>query len=67
MKLGSVFVTGGGGYVGVNLIPKLLAAGYNVTVFDLFIFGKDVLLEHPNLFKITGDIRDQNLLIPNAV
>ena len=62
MKLGSVFVTGGGGYVGVNLIPKLLAAGYNVTVFDLFIFGKDVLLEHPNLVKINGDIRDQNLL-----
>ena len=31
----SVLVTGGAGYVGAVLIPKLLAAGHRVTVLDL--------------------------------
>ena len=32
-------VTGGAGYVGSSLVPKLLAAGYEVTVLDLYIYG----------------------------
>ena len=37
-----VMVTGGAGYVGSSLIPKLLAAGYEVTVLDLYIYGDDL-------------------------
>ena len=37
-----VMVTGGAGYVGSNLVPKLLAAGYGVTVLDLYIYGDDI-------------------------
>ena len=34
----TVFVTGGAGYVGTVLVPKLLAKGHSVKVLDLFIF-----------------------------
>jgi nucleoside-diphosphate-sugar epimerase len=52
-----VLVTGGAGYVGSNLVPKLLAAGYQVTVLDLCIYG-DVLAPHPDLRIVKGDLRD---------
>ena len=52
-----VLVTGGAGYVGSNLVPKLLAAGYRVTVLDLCIYG-DVLAPHPDLRIIKGDLRN---------
>ncbi|SME99043.1 Nucleoside-diphosphate-sugar epimerase [Tistlia consotensis] len=53
-----VLVTGGAGYVGAVLIPKLLDAGYEVTVLDLFIYGEDVLPKHERLRTVKGDIRD---------
>ena len=40
---GTVVVTGGAGYVGAVLVPKLLARGHRVRVLDLFLFGDDVL------------------------
>ena len=52
------FITGGAGYVGSRLVPKLLSLGHQVTVLDLMIYGEDVLDEHKNLSKIKGDIRD---------
>lgn len=58
----SIYITGGAGYVGAMLVPRLLSEGYKVTVLDLMIYGEDVLKEHPNLTKIQGDIRDQNIL-----
>ncbi|MGD0709903.1 MAG: SDR family oxidoreductase [Bacteroidales bacterium] len=57
-----IFVTGGAGYVGSVLVPKLLENGFKVTVLDLMIYGEDVLPVHPNLNAIKGDIRDQKLL-----
>jgi nucleoside-diphosphate-sugar epimerase len=57
-----IFVTGGAGYVGSVLVPKLLDKGYNVTVLDLMIYGDDVLPVHPNLNSVKGDIRDKNIL-----
>lgn len=60
-----VLVTGGAGYVGAVLVPRLLNKGYRVRVLDLYIFGEHVLDEvknHPNLEQFKGDIRDQALL-----
>ena len=64
-KIEQVLVTGGAGYVGSVLTPKLLAAGYLVKVLDLCIFGEeslDAVRDHPNLELIRGDIRDRELL-----
>lgn len=61
----SVLVTGGAGYVGSVLVPKLLMAGYHVKVLDAYIYGDHTLLSvrnHPNLEEIKGDLRDQALL-----
>lgn len=58
----TVLVTGGAGYVGSALIPKLLRDGYRVRVLDLFLFGDDFFAPHPNLSLIRGDLRDQELL-----
>jgi nucleoside-diphosphate-sugar epimerase len=62
-QLKKIFITGGAGYVGARLVPRLLNDGYEVTVFDLMIYGEDVLDAHPNLRIIKGDIRNLNLLI----
>ena len=57
-----IYITGGAGYVGAMLVPKLLDEGYEVTVLDLMIYGEDVLRPHSNLKIIKGDIRDIELL-----
>ena len=61
----TVFVTGGAGYVGAVLVPKLLSAGYNVRVLDLYLYGDNVLdavKSHPGLTQIKGDMRDRAVL-----
>jgi len=57
-----ILITGGAGYVGAMLVPRLLKEGYSVTVLDLMIYGEDVLENHPKLTIVKGDIRDMELL-----
>jgi nucleoside-diphosphate-sugar epimerase len=61
----TVLVTGGAGYVGAVLVPRLLHAGYRVKVLDLFLYGEavlDAVKDHPSLELVRGDIRDRSLL-----
>tara|TARA_B110000003_G_scaffold180614_1_gene179772 strand:- start:2055 stop:2999 length:945 start_codon:yes stop_codon:yes gene_type:complete len=53
----NVLVTGGCGYKGTVLVPKLLVRGYKVQVLDVQWFG-NFLSNHPNLTIIKGDVRD---------
>ena len=56
-----VLVTGGAGYVGAVLCPKLIQAGYSVRVLDTCWYGTEVLDsigDDPSFELIVGDIRD---------
>ncbi len=56
-----VMVTGGAGYVGSSLIPKLLAAGYEVSNLDLYLYGDHLFAAHrddPALREVKGDLRN---------
>jgi nucleoside-diphosphate-sugar epimerase len=60
-----IVVTGGAGYVGAVLVPKLLSRGHRVKVIDLYIYGEEVLQsvkDNPRLTQVKGDIRDRSLL-----
>jgi len=52
-----ILVTGGCGYVGSVLVPKLLNLGHEVIVYDIIWFG-NYLKGHEKLKIIQGDIRD---------
>lgn len=64
-KAKTILVTGGAGYVGAVLVPKLLSHNYGVKVIDLYMYGEDVLSsvrDSANLIEIKGDIRNRQLL-----
>lgn len=53
-----VLVTGGAGFLGINLIRHLLAKGFSIRSFDVADFDyKDVLYK---IEIVKGDIRDKN-------
>jgi nucleoside-diphosphate-sugar epimerase len=52
-----ILVTGGCGYKGSVLVPKLIAKGHEVVAFDIQWFG-NFLPEHPALTVVQGDIRN---------
>ena len=53
-----ILVIGGAGYVGCELIPKLLNKSYIVTVYDLMIYGNNLPVDNQNLHIVKGDVRD---------
>lgn len=64
-RFDSVLVTGGAGYVGAVLVPKLLARNYQVKVLDWYIYGEDVFSHYktnPRLVEIKGDLRNAKLV-----
>ena len=60
-----ILVTGGAGYIGTSLLPKLLNKGYEVTVFDNLMVGGNQLLpffRYENFKFVRGDIKNINTL-----
>jgi nucleoside-diphosphate-sugar epimerase len=58
-----VLVTGGAGYVGSDLVPKLLSAGYETTVLDLYLYGEDLFADlrgDSRLRELKGDLRNSS-------
>ncbi len=56
-----VLLTGGAGYIGAILTPKLLAAGHAVTVYDACWYGHaplEACADDPRFTLIEADLRD---------
>jgi nucleoside-diphosphate-sugar epimerase len=66
----SILVTGGAGYLGSILVPRLLEDGHRVTVLDNFMWNQLPLAHvcaNPNMEIVRGDVRDYECLMNLAV
>ena len=59
-KSNSILVTGGAGFIGSNIVEKLLNEKNKVIVFDNFLRGKKNNFDNKNIKIIDGDIRKIN-------
>lgn len=62
-----ILVTGGAGYIGSVLVPRLLEAGHDVAVLDSFMYRQPSLAAYAHserLEVVVGDIRDKQRLDP---
>ncbi|MDP1728835.1 MAG: SDR family oxidoreductase [archaeon] len=61
--MSKVLITGGAGYIGSVLVPKVLAAGFEVRVLDLMLFGNRGLESVRGKCEVfSGEIRDSKLV-----
>lgn len=56
--LKNIIVFGGGGYCGSVLVPQLANEGWNITVFDTFLYGTEHLKQLKNVKLVKGDVRN---------
>ncbi len=62
----TVLVIGGAGYIGSALLPKLLARGHRVRLFDRMFYGIEPIrgvVDHPNLEIMQADFRRIDKLV----
>ena len=57
----NVMIPGGCGYVGAMLVPRLIAEGHRVTVYDAHWFGDGYLPDHQRLRVFRDDLRNADL------
>jgi UDP-glucose 4-epimerase len=61
-----IFVTGAAGFIGSNMVDRLLAAGHTLVGFDNFSTGQRRFLEnamaHPQFNLVQGDLLERNAL-----
>lgn len=60
-----ILVTGGAGYLGSVMVPRLIDKGHDVVVLDNFMYGQTPLLDlchHAKFTVVRGDARDKNLV-----
>ncbi|MEW5703936.1 MAG: SDR family oxidoreductase [Pseudomonadota bacterium] len=60
-----ILVTGGAGYIGAVLVPKLLEEGHNVAVLDSFARGEAHLAaccQYDGFEPVRGDARDERVV-----
>lgn len=61
----TILLTGGAGYIGSVLTPKLLGLGHHVTVLDSLVYGEESLApvrDHAGFELVVGDIRDRRFV-----
>ena len=61
-----ILVIGGGGYIGSELLPRLLNMGYQVRLLDLLLYSTDPIkdvLGHPRLEIMEADFRQVDKVV----